>query len=207
VQALLKKGVERGDFWRDQDGLFYRRSNKRRRTQTFSEEKDLSNVSLVDGPDTYLSLAADLKSEALSWTHLGASHTCPTLGSSSSSSSSSQSSKSVDPNVMRALQDSFDAVTRLTLAVKRTGQELMSAAAITATGEHMVAEGIKLCKGLVAPTQTLEDLLLKPKERISHMDAMNALQAAAKPFEQLEAFNKELIALHKMYVKKPAIVS
>lgn len=121
---------------------------------------------------------------------------------SSSSSSTGKSGIGVDENVMRALQDSFDAVTRLTLDVKKRGQMLMSKGSLSGTFSSLVSQGIQLCKDLVEPIAVIEDLLMQPMTTIDQAAAMTALKNAATPFEKLSVFKDELDALEKAHDKK-----
>ena len=140
-----------------------------------------------------------MKSTQLSWTEFAETGS---KGASGSTDKLQDNRVGIDQHVMQALQDSCDATTRLTLSVKKCGQELMAATTVARTGEDMVAHGVVVCRNLVEPITAIECLLLKPKDRIGHGDAMTALKAAACPFEELENFQKELQSLHKMYVQE-----
>ena len=86
--------------------------------------------------------------------------------------------------------------------VKRCGQDLMQETEITESGMQMVQKGVALCKSLVQPTEQIEFLLVKQRTSVTWVEIVEALQAAATPFMNLEKFFAELMALHKVYVKK-----
>ena len=130
----------------------------------------------------FLALEAGMKQQQISWQALVDGNPQIT-GSSGSASGSNQ--VGIDAEVMQALQDSFDAVTRLTLAAKRKGQEMVSKGTLSQTLKNMVMEGLAICKELVLPTEAIEGLLLKPMSAISHTEAMIALKEASVPYNKL----------------------
>ena len=146
-----------------------------------------------------LAIAAGLKSQELSWFQLALEG-----GDSSASSSHGGAAGAVgaDAATMRALQESFDATTRLTLATKRLGQDLISQGAASETVQTLVQKGAKLCKDLVDPIAGIEGLLLTSPGNVQRAQAMQALKDAAIPFEKLEMFYDELETLVKHHKKK-----
>ena len=79
----------------------------------------------------------------------------------------------------------------------------MAQTTITNTGQDLVKQGIRLCKNLVEPISSVEELLLKPMILIRYQEGIDVLKKATKPFEELHIFHQELLSLHKMYCKKP----
>jgi hypothetical protein len=61
------------------------------------------------------------------------------------------------------LQDAFDSVSRLTLATKRLGAEIVAAVGGKRSAET-ASRGIALCKGLVVPTASVENLLMSDRK-------------------------------------------
>ena len=146
-----------------------------------------------------LAIAAGFKSNELSWCQLalegGAS-------SASSSNGGAAGASSADAATMRALQESFDATTRLTLATKRLGRDLISQGAASETVQTMIEKGVKMCKELVDPIAEIEALLLTPPGNVQRAQAMQALKDAAIPFEKLEVFYEELETIVKHHKRK-----
>ena len=99
-------------------------------------------------------------------------------------------------------QEAFDATTRLTHNIKKTGQDIMSVASVTEQGMTMVNQGRELIKTLSGPTEEIENILTMNRSRVTVKLAVEALQAASGPFTNLEKFLKELQALHKIYAPR-----
>jgi hypothetical protein len=211
---LFQKGLDRGDFWLDtEDGLYYTRSKKKRRTLTHTEKQEASQEAELKDKKQFLAVAAEMKTAEIGW--IGFAITAgppgPPGGPGDSSSSAEggvggppkdQELKMADDKLTRALQDSFDATTRLTLDVKKAGQELMACMTITASGTELVKQAIMLCRNLVEPMNSIEELLLQPMITIRYQDGVDVLKKATKPFRDLQMFQQELLLLHKMYCKK-----
>ena len=119
-----------------------------------------------------------------------------------SSNGGAAGASSADAATMRALQESFDATTRLTLATKRLGSTLFSQGAASETIQSMIEKGVKMCKELVDPIAEIEALLLTPPGNVQRAQAMQALKDAAIPFEKLEVFYEELETIVKHHKKK-----
>ena len=98
------------------------------------------------------------------------------------------------------LQESFDACTRLTTQIKKTGQEVMQVTTVTQTGSEMVRKGLTLCKNLMDKMSAVEELLIRPRAMITYQDGCDALRSAAPAFLDLEKFQEELSAIHNLYV-------
>jgi hypothetical protein len=148
----------------------------------------------VNDAETLRSFELHMKAQQLAWTKVAMTGLA--------SGASSSNVLGVDSNVMAALQDSFDAVTRMTLSVKKKGQDLLHKGALSQTLGHMVNEGVKLCKDLCDPIARIEELLMTPQSRIDHNEAMSALKGAAVPFEKLRDFFGELETLEKAHNKR-----
>ena len=104
--------------------------------------------------------------------------------------------------LMVRVQEAFDATTRLTHTIKKTGQEIMAVADVTEQGMTMVFQGRELIKTMSEPTEQIENILTMNRSRVTVKLAVDALQAACIPFTNLEKFLKELQALHKIYAPK-----
>ena len=115
-----------------------------------------------------LAIAAGFKSQELSWNKLALEG-----GSSSASSSAggAAGTSSADTATMTALQESFDATTRLTLATKRLGRDLISQGAASETIQSMIEKGVAMCADLVEPINTIERLLLTPPANVQRAQA------------------------------------
>ena len=146
-----------------------------------------------------LAIAAGFKSQELSWFQLALEGVA---SSASSSDGGAAGASSADAATMRALQESFDATTRLTLATKRLGRDLISQGAASETIQSMIEKGVAMCAELVEPINTIERLLLTPPANVQRAQAMQALKDAAIPFEKLEVFYEELETLVKHHKKK-----
>ena len=78
-----------------------------------------------------------------------------------------------DSTIMKALQDSFDATTRLTLAVKKLGQEIIASNQdASSTISQMIQTGVTYCSELVEPVNKIERLLMMPMSQIMREDAL-----------------------------------
>ena len=99
-------------------------------------------------------------------------------------------------------QEAFDATTRLTMNIKRTGQEIMACTTVTEAGMAMVNQGRELMKTLSGPTEHIDNILTMHRSRVTVKIAVEALQTTAIPFKNLGNFFSELKALHKIYVPK-----
>ena len=99
-----------------------------------------------------------MKDQALGWVQFAME--ADSGGSGSSSSALADSGVGIDDIMMRALQDSFDATTRLTLSVKRTGQQLIAQGLASDTIKDMISRGMEMCKQLVEPINDIESLLM-----------------------------------------------
>ena len=141
-----------------------------------------------------------MKDQALGWVQFAME--ADSGGSGSSSSALADSGVGIDDIMMRALQDSFDATTRLTLSVKRTGQQLIVQGLASDTIKNMISRGMDLCKQLVEHINDIESLLMLPITQISKIRAIEALKIAAQPFDKLEKFGAELEMMVRMHRKR-----
>ena len=107
---------------------------------------------------------------------------------------------------MKAVQDSYDATTRLTLSCKKLGQEIMHSNMAVAGSNvaQMVQTGIRLCADLVKPTTDIEAILMAPMNTTTRDAAVTALKACAIPFEKLERCYQELAMMKKYKDKQSA---
>ena len=146
----------------------------------------------------FFGLAAEMKDQALGWVQFAME--ADSGGSGSSSSALADCGVGIDDIMMRALQDSFDATT--TLSVKRTGQQLIAQGLASDTIKDMISRGMDLCKQLVEPINDIESLLMLPMTQISKTRAIEALKIAAQPFDNLEKFGAELEMMVRMHRKR-----
>ena len=110
-----------------------------------------------------------------------------------------------DEKLMRALQDSFDATTRLTLNMKKTGQEIVASDNSSPTITQMMQTGMGLCAELVEPIGKIEQLLMRPMRLVIRSEAVDALQCAAIPFQKLQKFSQEMTMLKKFNDKHSGV--
>ncbi len=106
-----------------------------------------------------------------------------------------------DDSLMLSLQQSYDAITGVTQSIKRLGQDLMRSTCVTESGQVMVSRGVALCKEMSSSSDELEILLTTPRPMVMANKVIEVLQAAAKPFQNLQAFQQELSSLRKLYCK------
>jgi hypothetical protein len=110
-----------------------------------------------------------------------------------------------DEKLMRALQDSFDATTRLTLNMKKTGQEIVASDNSSPTITQMMQTGMGLCAELVEPIGKIEQLLMRPMRLVIRSEAVDALKCAAIPFQKLQKFSQEMTMLKKFNDKHSGV--
>ncbi|CAK0908590.1 unnamed protein product, partial [Prorocentrum cordatum] len=93
--------------------------------------------------------------------------------------------------------ESFDAVSRVTLALRRLGTKMMAAGGNSETTKLMSGRAISLCKAVAGPSEAIESLLVaqgEAKRNISKADVAEALKAMSVPYKQMvELFNEIVI--------------
>ena len=130
-------------------------------------------------------------------------------GSSQACSSSDDPNKMTTEKGMKNLQDAFDAVTRLTLQVKRTSLEISKKlGAGDASAMSLKERGTQLLKDLVAPSEMMGELLCKTCSEVFDIKVKNTLRSSAKAFMALEKFNMEIEHMYKFHFgKKPKAIT
>jgi hypothetical protein len=160
------------------------RTMKRGRRQSLTEEQCATRSVIVEN-DKLLAAFAKIGRDGHEWLV-----PVQSTGGAASSSSCIAGDDIADDTTMTNVQQSFDATTVLTLAVKRLGQELIRSGALSDQGQGMVVQGIALCRELVAPMEAIENILTANKRK-SRQDANKALSDAAR-LQQKPNINKTL---------------
>ena len=91
---------------------------------------------------------------------------------------------------------------RLVTNIKRAAQELLAVTSLTDNGVEMARKGFTLCRNLQQVTMEVEELLITPKSSITWSRGLDVLTKSTTPFIELEKYNEELMALHRLYVPK-----
>ena len=198
---LFDEAKDRKDIWEEDDGLWYEKKVVKTRKLEAVDKKETSKQNNVADSATMLALEAEMSVDMFAWTRVDQKQIA--RGSSSSKGMDADDDPANDDLLLR-LQESFDAITRLTQIIKKHAQEIMQVATVTEAGMSMVRKGKELLKGLSDPTEEIENLLTSPRPSVTVKKAIDALQKAATPFLELEKFSKELEAIHKVYVPKIA---
>ena len=151
----------------------------------------------------------------------------------SRSRSSSDACPTADPDtvndeLLRKVQQTYDVCVRLRSNVSHCGQELMRVVGLTPDGVETVRRGlalsknmleatfesvvincvlifvhclrINLCRILTQACSTFEEILITQQNMLKKETVVKALQAAAGPYKELEVFNSELMTLHGQHV-------
>lgn len=103
--------------------------------------------------------------------------------------------------VMKRLQESFDATTRLSLECGRTAQTLTSLnndGRRSQNVREMIQKGLALLKELAGPSQRIQEMLCELPEHIDPTEAKTILKAAASPFQKLEHHHQERFPFIKL---------
>ena len=104
---------------------------------------------------------------------------------------------------MQLLQESFDSVTRMTMAIKKMATEIMGNLSDKALGggnaKQMAKRGLQMLKDLVAPTQTIEELLVTERSEVDGATVEEALEAARGPYKAVLDFYSDLRTIYQSH--------
>ena len=105
---------------------------------------------------------------------------------------------------MRLLQESFDSVTRMTMAINKMATEIMGNLSDKALGggnaKEMARRGLQMLKDLVEPTQKIEELLVTERDEIDGDDVENVLETARPPYKAVLDYYADLRTIYQAHV-------
>ena len=93
------------------------------------------------------------------------------------------------------LQDAFDSVTRITLAIKKIAVSINQNANGDAARE-MAKRGLNILKDLADPSQCIENLMIQDKGAVTKQDVCDALASARTPYKATLDYYKELCTIY-----------
>lgn len=184
--AIADHEVEQGS-----DGLFYYATKSKRKELIHSEGAHASRLHNVANEEQLRGLLAGFATEIEDnpdWCDFG------TQSISKRAKPALDSTASQHDHQM--LQESFDAVTRVTTQIRKVGHDLLNLRGGQG-GAELARRGLALCRSIVEPQAKVEELMLREREQVTSMDVKTALQECAGPYRELIEFYNELVALHK----------
>ena len=188
---LFEKARADGEVWQGEDGLWYSASRKLAKgKESVDETKGIAKYIVATDAEFRACIGKLLDDSP----HMLGDQAKEILAI----AATSEDNKCTDDD-MTKLQNSFDAVTRLTLAAKRLGQDIAKTTD-SETIQSLLTKGASLCKELVPHTRLTEKLLTTPKGDIFKNAIVNTLFAMEKPYKNLMMFYNDLVGLHKVYV-------
>jgi hypothetical protein len=189
--------VESGEVYEEDDGKFYYSEHRRSSVETRGDSTKAEKKSDIDAKklnSVFMELIRDKPDPKEKWIVMAGK----------------KPSKSIDnaasDNDMAVLQESFDAVTRVTCAIRKVAMELIKTGA-SSTSSELAAKGVKLCKMIIPSQNTVEELLYKDKSEVLGGEVREALQAAAGPYKELITYYNELVAVHRHVVNNSGAAS
>ncbi len=116
-----------------------------------------------------------------------------------SAASSNSQPVMADDNDLLLVQESFDSVTRITLAIRKMRSELLSNASAGPTVRGMAKRGIDILRGLTEPSQKVAMLLIADRQNLTHDEVMTTLKCTASSYKRVLEFDQELAATYKRF--------
>ena len=196
--------IPSGDIEQRSDGLFYMRQAIEGEKKSHKEKDIVERKVKVDDDAQLFGLMAESSSGWVEWSIADGPSSSGLSGSAGRTTIDFGQPKEEIEAGMRKVQEAFDAMTRLTLAVRRLTKDLLQ----NHPGDEgcllLRDRGIRLCKGLVDPTDELEELLTKTVDVVDVNSIKSALRSSASKFVPLEAYYIELEAVYRAKMgKKP----
>ena len=100
-----------------------------------------------------------------------------------------------DDNDYMLLQQAFDSVSRITLAIRKMSSELLSQGFGT-VAEDAGRRGIEILKSLVKPSQTLESLMVKDRRSVLKSQVKAALTDLAGPYRDVLTMYEQILRVY-----------
>ncbi|CAK0794770.1 unnamed protein product [Prorocentrum cordatum] len=192
-ESLAQKALDAGEVYQAEDtGLYYQKSHTIERTRV--QEKGYKGEEDTGGllsSDEFVQALCDQEEQL----------TAEPLGDWFKQCQKGVPKKiagaQADDGDFTVMQESFDAVSRVTLALRRLGTKMMAAGGNSETTKLMSGRAISLCKAVAGPSEAIESLLVaqgEAKRNISKADVAEALKAMSVPYKQMvELFNEIVI--------------
>ena len=199
-KELFQEALDAKEIW-EEDGLYYSTS----KTLTVSDKtsKTAKGKKKWDAEDdkTFMSALADMMDTTKTLKHLWlkdvqkrTSTTKPALVD------KDDKSQPLDMDY-RMLQECFDSATQVTSCMKRVAMELCKGDP-TAGSTDLAKKGVQLCKDVIPSQETIERLLMTPKNLTTKSEITKAMAEAAGPYKMLIEYYNELVAVHAHHRKQ-----
>ena len=194
-KELFQKAKEEGECYEDKGRWYTTMSFETNADKVTDAKKAKKSYTAegVDFNDVVAGVLSDMEGGA-EW--LVAS--CSITGSSSKQKPDAQAPPS--DSQMRMLQESFDAVTRMTMAIKKMATEIMgslgSAGFESESAKSIARRGLQLLKELVAPSQLIEELLVTDRCDLTAKRVEAALEQARVPYKRVVDFYSDLATIY-----------
>ena len=192
------------------DGLWYFRWSVRSKTVDNKEHVTATSRLDVSDPKIWVQLmdqfSSDLKAvehdDGGSWFNMQHAKGIASAGSAVDAlTNSAEADLAPNDADMRLLQEVFDAMTKITLAIKRMAQELLT---WRSSDSAIAREGLSRLKELVDPTLSVETLLVTPRADMTKGVVSQACDGAKEPYRKILDFYKQLVAIYELQVQKIA---
>ena len=191
-KELYEKAKDENEIY-EKDGLWYVRMKVEKTIDTVRDTKKIQKTASVhegEYKDVIQGVLEDMKNEP-AW--LDAAKTA-------SSSKAIVASEPSDEQ-MQALQESFDAITRMTLAIKKMATEIMGSCGAdgfeSESAKHMARRGLQLLKDLVPPSEIIEDFLVTDRCDLLAKSVQGALEKARGPYKRIMDFYDDLLTIYQ----------
>jgi len=198
-KEYFQEGIDEGDIWQGEDGLWYEKTATKRRKVESVEKKDVSYDTEPKSLKDAMAIERSMSSQCADWFNMTEDAVRKLVDKSEQSDDGLASDE-----LMSRVQEAYDATTRLINNIKRTAQEIMAVTTVTEQGMAMVNQGKALIRDLSGPSEEIENVLTSNRTTIKWKKVVKVLQDASLPFDKLEKLFTELKALHSIYVPKPA---
>jgi len=195
---LFNEAKQKGHVQQNEKGLWIYRAEKA--VISDSQSKDVSGLAKYEAKDDVTFRAAlanhmdSVGSLSANWLAIAATATKALQNPTSTALACD--TEAADRGDMKILQESFDAVTQVTSAIRRVALELCSLNSSVASSE-LARNGVQLCKQVIPSQNEVEELLLSPMATLTKNQIRSALVKAAGPYRDLITYYNELVAIHK----------
>jgi len=197
-KELFQDAKDAGEVFEDpEDGMWYTIAKTRRKSSlTKKEDKFEEEMEFGDESDFLKAIMGNLQEEgSLSkWTK---SIEKKALALTSQPRQAS-AKDAVSDKSMALLQESHDGYTRISLAIKRIGAEIMNNREVSSkhTLQTMQKRSMTILKDMVPMSNDIESALFNtPRDELSETKVIGLVQQAVEPYASAWQFYRELIAI------------
>ena len=191
-KELYEKAKDENEVY-EKEGLWYVKMKVEKTTDTVRDTKKFAKKASVHEDaytDVIQGVLEDMKNEP-AWLD---------VAKTASSSKAIVVSEPSDEQ-MQALQESFDAITRMTLAIKKMATEIMGSCGKdgldSESAKNMARRGLQLLKDLVPPSETIEEFLVTDRCDLLAKSVQGALEKARGPYKRIMDFYDDLLTIYQ----------